>query len=1358
MKTLARLVVFALVLATLVPATTGAQTSAYDYIVRGERFLGQGLADDAVREFTQALKLEPQNTRAHFGLGQGYELRSGIQGVLTYRLECMTEPAYVRAYGFPPLTDRGYQDIDQALASYGRALSPGQQVVGAYYRQGMLYFASGRADDARRALEQAVAAEPSNVAARVLLAYQYLEDGQASMASAQLDRARTAGGDPGNPLILAAMGVVEFRAGRFEAADQYFSQALARYDAPAYIEKFLGDARSALGRQAEALDAYRRAAYKDRTLTLTRDRLGNAYRLSGEAQAAMDAYTEASTANPNLLRAKFGLACAMLESGRAAAAGPVFADILTSLPEYGSDNALVLRAISEWRLGDPSRALATLQSALGLNPGNRVGQVYVSRLEAELRARGTFPTGVTTRSVTVAPIPDKPFSGVLINGGVQHTNSTQVRVAVYSPIPNVSFSNDGVTWSPWYSKPGEYCEFSWNLTPGDGVKQVQVKFRDYWGFVTRGESGTITLDSTPASVSIGVSDAPGANPYFRDRVRVTLSATDPSGIAGFWLSFDGAEWRWFDWYSHDFVVALPSTGASRIFLSVVDGAGNHASAEAAIPPAAPLDTVPPEGGIAVAGGTAAINSPYVTAALWARDNVPGQLEMSFSTDGRTYGPWEAFAATKYIQLPPGDDTKNVYVRFRDAAGNVSQAYVASIVLDTRAPRIYNVQVTAVGTTSAAVSWSTDELADSAVEFWATGSPDRVSGTDVTGVHTISLAGLRPGTTYGFRVISRDAAGNVARSEDMSFRTLSPDTRPPSVSLRINGGARYANSRILQLEVYAQDDQPGPLEMTIRDDGTPFGYWRPHSVNTTWQLTGAEGKRTVYVRVRDQAGNETQAEASIVLDVTPPQISWVEAKTVGPDSATITWWTNEFADSWVLYGPLAPTRTSGWGDRELSHSVTITGLNPNTVYFFKVRSTDDAGNTAESAVSTFRTQQPRDTTPPTGSIRINDSARYTRSTLVSLTLSASDDSGGRIEMRLREDVGNWTAWQTLASKTNFRLTPGDGTRTIYAEFRDPSANVSRTYSASIVLDTRAPRITNVRTSDVTRNSATITWNTDEPATSTVEYGLSGALMRDTAGEKSVTSAEAATGPGDVGAKVIIVPELPPSQLTTNHSVTLTRLNSDTTYYYQVVSRDAAGNVAVLSGFSFTTAGAPPPPPPPPAKPPSTPPEPPVSPPPPPPPGPPVKVNWALSSNGGSATASSYAAARPGSQARPAAYAIDGNRQTYWEAGSPGSSPNQWIEIRFAKPQTIGFIRTVSDIGHYAVEMTVQYDRDGQWVDLVDTKSRLDQNKYKKTSGSTFMYEIPFTAVTTSGIRIIVHRVSNPRVAVQFSEIEVYTSSE
>ncbi len=1323
--------VFAVAVAVLAlaSAVSVAQTSAYDYILRGERYLASGAADDAIREFNAALSMEPGNTRASFGLGQAYEQRSRCARVFNYRMELMTEPGTLGKLGFPPLTEQGYQDVQLALDAYAKSVASYPRYPEAYYRQGLLHFVSGRQADARAALEQAVGDDRASVAPAVLLAYVYLEDGNTQAAAAQIERIRSAAGDPGNALILGASGVLEFRNGRLDSAESMLAQGVSRPDAPAYLFKILGDVRLARGAHDQALEAYQQAAYRDMESVLSRDALGNMLRLAGQPSSAAGYYAAAVAGNPNLTRARFGLGSALLQSGSTSQALGVLTDLANALPAYASDNALLLKGIAQWKMGNASGALATVNDALGINPGNRVATTYKSRIEREVSPRGVSPKSIQPRAIEGTPASDKPFTGVLINGGAPYTNSRNVRLGVYGDLTQVAFSNDGYSWSTWFAKPDPYGEFGWELAPGDGKKTVQMKFKGFLFFDVAGEPGSIMLDTTPPAASVTLANmGPPAYAGAVGRARASITAEDQSGILGFWLSFDGNDWEWYDWYGGDLAITLPPSAmyGQKLYFSVVDGAGNHAPVEATVQ--AP-DTTPPF----IYGVQAAPGAYGAAAVTWQTDEASDSW-VEYWTYGSSLQRTGADAMTashlvNLTGLQPGADYY-YHVVSTDAAGNRAQSADMTFRLqmaDTTPPVISRVEASVTGRDSVGVTWWTDEPSDSYVEYWSSGISLARTGTSaMTTSHLVALTNIRSGVVYYYRVVSTDAAGNRAQSADMTFRLQPADTTPPTVRLSINNGAQSTNSAAVQLYIAAQDDSGGVLEMSLRDDKTQFGQWQPYTAYTTWRFSSGDGRRTATVRVRDAAGNEAQASASITVDTTPLSTSWVEVKNIGPDSATVTWRTNKSSDSWVLFGTYSPSASQGQAERVTSHTVLLRGLSPNTTYYFKVRSADEAGNVAESTTQTFRTSQRGN--PPTGSIRIDNGAAYTRSNDVQLAISARDDYRGQIDMRLREGNGSWSGWMALQTPFAYRISPGDGKKTVSVEFRDMYGVQSTTYSSSITLDTRPPRISNVKSTSVTANSATITWNTDEPATSRVEYGTSGAGMRESAGDRSVTSA-------DVGAKSIIVTPTPSGSLRTSHSVTLTGLREKTTYYYQVVSSDAAGNVAVMSGFSVTTSGATPPPPPPP-----------------PPPSPTTNVNWAQSSNGGKASASSYAPATSEGPARSPGNANDGNARTYWEAARPGPGGSaEWIMVEFAKAQTINYIKTMSDVGHYPMDMTVEVEKDGRWVAVGSFSSTSQQKNYMSRSGSTIAFEFKFTPVVASKIRVSVRRVSNPTHAIQFFEV-------
>ncbi|MGQ9787844.1 MAG: OmpL47-type beta-barrel domain-containing protein [Candidatus Hadarchaeaceae archaeon] len=86
-------------------------------------------------------------------------------------------------------------------------------------------------------------------------------------------------------------------------------------------------------------------------------------------------------------------------------------------------------------------------------------------------------------------------------------------------------------------------------------------------------------------------------------------------------------------------------------------------------------------GLRIAEGAQYVNTSKVQLSISAIN----AAQISFSTDGIAWGAWEEFQPTKIFELPPSDGPKNVYVRVRDAAGDIGQSVLASVVLDQTPP-------------------------------------------------------------------------------------------------------------------------------------------------------------------------------------------------------------------------------------------------------------------------------------------------------------------------------------------------------------------------------------------------------------------------------------------------------------------------------------------------------------------------------------------------------------------------------------------------------------------------------------------------------------------------------------------------
>lgn len=92
--------------------------------------------------------------------------------------------------------------------------------------------------------------------------------------------------------------------------------------------------------------------------------------------------------------------------------------------------------------------------------------------------------------------------------------------------------------------------------------------------------------------------------------------------------------------------------------------------------------------------------------------------------------------------------------------------------DATAPQLFNINVAEVETSRVLITWQTNEASDAQVEYGLNETYGSLSPltSDLRILHTVALTDLSPGTTYHYRVKSRDAAGNLAVSRDSTFRT------------------------------------------------------------------------------------------------------------------------------------------------------------------------------------------------------------------------------------------------------------------------------------------------------------------------------------------------------------------------------------------------------------------------------------------------------------------------------------------------------------------------------------------------------------------------------------------------------------
>ena len=250
-------------------------------------------------------------------------------------------------------------------------------------------------------------------------------------------------------------------------------------------------------------------------------------------------------------------------------------------------------------------------------------------------------------------------------------------------------------------------------------------------------------------------------------------------------------------------------------------------------------------------------------------------------------------------------------------------------------------------------------------------PGSVTYTDTT--HSATFAPSAPlanSTTYTATVSgAKDLAGNAMSPVTWSFTTAAADTTPPTVTGKTPAsGATSVPTNTAVTATFSESVQPATLACVLKDAGghamaATMSYTdTTHTVTLTPAALAAASTYTATISgAKDVAGNVMTAPVSwsfttAAASTTLPHISAVAASGTTSSGATITWTTDVASSSQVEYGT-----TSSYGNSTTlnpalvtSHSIGLSGLSPNMLYHYHVKSTDAAGNLATSPDYTFTT--------------------------------------------------------------------------------------------------------------------------------------------------------------------------------------------------------------------------------------------------------------------------------------------------------------------------------------------------------------------------------------------------------------------
>lgn len=164
--------------------------SAEADMLAGESLDEEGKISEATEQFRAAVKANPKEPNAHFGLGYLlWEQKHHDEAAKEFLAELENDPASVQARAYLGDTYVALNDYAKAQPELEKAAAEDPSTAFVHRDLGVVYADMGRKDDAITELQKAIALDPKDVAPHWRLARLYQSMGRKDEAKAEFDKA-----------------------------------------------------------------------------------------------------------------------------------------------------------------------------------------------------------------------------------------------------------------------------------------------------------------------------------------------------------------------------------------------------------------------------------------------------------------------------------------------------------------------------------------------------------------------------------------------------------------------------------------------------------------------------------------------------------------------------------------------------------------------------------------------------------------------------------------------------------------------------------------------------------------------------------------------------------------------------------------------------------------------------------------------------------------------------------------------------------------------------------------------------------------------------------------------------------------
>ncbi|HBH22354.1 MAG TPA: hypothetical protein DDY13_02910 [Cytophagales bacterium] len=697
---------------------------------------------------------------------------------------------------------------------------------------------------------------------------------------------------------------------------------------------------------------------------------------------------------------------------------------------------------------------------LDLSGGDGVKKVYARFRDAAGNISETVEGGINLDT-------REPTNGFIqINEGEEFIKSTNVKLKIKADdAARVRVVSRGRGLNFDYSPEDDgFMYIDWTLDSAQGTKVVKAYFQDEARNSTQAPVEARTIyDTKPPSppkfqfipkvrytndpngkVNLQIQANPGDVP---NKLTMLVSNFEDFSVADTMSFRNSLTWT----------LDAEEDGLKKVFIKLCDEAKNYsdASFQGII-----LDREPPVTKRFVINDSAEWTNNAKVALM---TSVEGAATMQINNNGIfNYNlPWLVYDSIFYDwELTPGEGEKTVYIRFKDAAENVSEVSTANIKLDTQNPEgtlLINGGKKFTnhpqGMVNLELSYDTDVVG---MKIANTPYLDSVKLMPVEPI--INSWELSQGDgikTVFVRLI--DQAGNNSK---IIYEKILLDRTPPSEgSITINGGSEWITQpdgkTVLTLQ--AADAQ---YMIVSSNPDLANAEWEEYKPTIPWTVSKKEGYHAVYVKFKDQAGNESDIYSdSIKAKFSAPIINSFTinkgAEYTNDPQKTVRI-NLEAEDAVEMLVSNVPTRSLQkekmvWKPLSNQFDWVLSNEDGSKVVFLRLR--NEAGNVSTE----YRANIILDRIPPVdGRVIINKNTEWmtNRDGRVEVQLYAKDASHYAISNNNDFSAPEWK--ELTLDAVNWNIPVDQDEATVYAQFKDEAGNISDIFSASIKVDVEPPK--------------------------------------------------------------------------------------------------------------------------------------------------------------------------------------------------------------------------------------------------------------------------------------------------------------